>query len=55
MLLAYLRQIGCEVVHLGIVEDARVAVESVLTEAAQSADLIVSTGGVSVREEDHIK
>ena len=55
MLLACLRQIGCEVVDLGFVEDSRVAGERVLEQAAQSADLIVSTGGVSVGEEDHMK
>jgi molybdopterin molybdotransferase len=52
---ALLHRIGCEVSDLGIVPDDRAATIEALRQAAQSNDLIVTTGGVSVGEEDHIK
>ncbi|MEH6626781.1 MAG: gephyrin-like molybdotransferase Glp [Motiliproteus sp.] len=47
--------LGMELVDLGIVADTPEATESALLKAAQEADVIVSSGGVSVGEEDHIK
>ncbi len=52
---ALLRRLGCEVSDLGIVPDKREATIEALRQAAASNDLIVTTGGVSVGEEDHIK
>jgi molybdopterin molybdotransferase len=52
---ALLRRLGCEVSDLGIVPDKREATIDALRQAAASNDLIVTTGGVSVGEEDHIK
>jgi molybdopterin molybdotransferase len=52
---ALLRRLGCEVSDLGIVPDRREATIEALRQAAASNDLIVTTGGVSVGEEDHIK
>lgn len=52
---ALLRNIGCEVVNLGIVEDTLEATCDALQEAAGQADLVMASGGVSVGEEDHIK
>jgi len=52
---ALLHRLGCEVNDLGIVPDKREATIDALREAAASNDLIVTTGGVSVGEEDHIK
>ncbi|MGR4867257.1 gephyrin-like molybdotransferase Glp [Variovorax sp. LARHSF232] len=52
---ALLRRLGCEVSDLGIVPDKREATIEALRQAAASHDLIVTTGGVSVGEEDHIK
>ncbi|TPG23223.1 molybdopterin molybdenumtransferase MoeA [Variovorax ginsengisoli] len=52
---ALLHRLGCEVTDLGIVPDRRDATIEALRAAAQSNDLIVTTGGVSVGEEDHIK
>ena len=46
---------GFEVVDLGVARDTFDAVESVMREAAESADFIVTSGGVSVGEEDHVK
>ena len=52
---ALLRRLGCEVTDLGIVPDKREATIEALRQAVASNDLIVTTGGVSVGEEDHIK
>lgn len=50
-----LQRLGCEVRDLGIVPDRRDATVAALREAAAGNDLILTSGGVSVGEEDHIK
>ncbi|HSV47325.1 MAG TPA: gephyrin-like molybdotransferase Glp [Ramlibacter sp.] len=50
-----LERLGCEVNDLGIVPDRRDATVEALRQAAQGNDLILTSGGVSVGEEDHIK
>ena len=50
-----LRGLGCEIHDLGIVEDTLPATREAMLEAAEQADLIVTSGGVSVGEEDHVK
>jgi molybdopterin molybdotransferase len=50
-----LRRMGCEVTDMGIVPDQRDATVEALRNAAQTHDVIVTSGGVSVGEEDHIK
>ncbi len=50
-----LHQWGCLVTDLGNVPDSLQATRSALREAAQGHDLIVTSGGVSVGEEDHVK
>jgi molybdopterin molybdotransferase len=52
---ALLKRLGCEVSDLGIVPDNRQATLDALAQAAQHHDLILTSGGVSVGEEDHIK
>jgi len=54
-LAALLRRLGCEVTDMGIVPDQRDATIAALSSAAQSHDVILTSGGVSVGEEDHIK
>ena len=54
-LAALLRRMGCVVTDLGIVPDRLQATVSALQAAAQSHDLVLTSGGVSVGEEDHIK
>lgn len=44
-----------ELVDLGIVEDTPAATDAALRQAAEQADVIITSGGVSVGEEDHIK
>jgi molybdopterin molybdotransferase len=46
---------GCEVRDLGIVPDRLEATREALRSAAQGVDLILTSGGVSVGEEDHLK
>ncbi len=46
---------GCEVRDLGIVPDSLEATRAALREAALASDLIVTSGGVSVGEEDHLR
>jgi molybdopterin molybdotransferase len=50
-----LQLLGCEVTDYGIVPDKLEATRAVLREAAAGNDLIVTSGGVSVGEEDHVK
>jgi molybdopterin molybdotransferase len=50
-----LRRMGCEVTDLGIVPDQRDATVAALRTAALTHDVILTSGGVSVGEEDHIK
>ncbi|WP_394755223.1 gephyrin-like molybdotransferase Glp [Rhodoferax sp.] len=52
---ALLLRLGCEVTDLGIVPDRLDATVAALQSAALNHDLILSSGGVSVGEEDHIK
>jgi molybdopterin molybdotransferase len=52
---ALLLRLGCEVTDMGIVPDRRDATLDALRSAAASHDLILTSGGVSVGEEDHIK
>ncbi len=52
---ALLTRLGCEVSDLGIVPDNRAATLAALQSAAHGHDLILTSGGVSVGEEDHIK
>ena len=55
MLMAMLRRLGCEVGDLGILRDERAELAAALKQAAQRYDLILTTGGVSTGEEDHVK
>ena len=52
---ALLENLGCEISDFGIVPDSLEATRKVLRECAQAHDLIITSGGVSVGEEDHIK
>jgi molybdopterin molybdotransferase len=52
---ALLQRLGCELTDLGVVPDRRDATIDALRQASQDHDLILTSGGVSVGEEDHIK
>lgn len=55
MLAAMLAALGCVVVDRGLVDDTPAATRAALEGAAEGADLIVTTGGVSVGEPDHVR
>ena len=55
MLRGLLAALGCEVEDFGIVPDRLDATREVLRRAAEGHDLILTSGGVSVGEEDHVK
>ena len=55
LLRGLLQGLGCEVIDLGIVEDKLDATRAALRLAAGQADLILTCGGVSVGEEDHLR
>lgn len=55
MLLSLCEQLGYRTIDCGIVEDTFQATKTALSKAAEQADLVLSSGGVSVGEEDHIK
>jgi molybdopterin molybdotransferase len=55
MLRAMLARLGCEVSDLGIIRDDRAAMAEGLKKVAGAHDLILTTGGVSTGEEDHVK
>jgi len=50
-----IQALGCDCNDLGIVPDRLDATRAALREAAQGNDLIVTSGGVSVGEEDHLR
>ncbi|MBP6115252.1 MAG: molybdopterin molybdotransferase MoeA [Neisseriaceae bacterium] len=54
-LLAWLSALGTEVTDGGILPDQQQATEAAFTEAAAHYDIIITSGGVSVGEEDHLK
>jgi len=55
VLTALLSRLGCDVIDLGIVPDTLEATRAALRDAAAASDLIVTSGGMSVGEEDHVK
>jgi molybdopterin molybdotransferase len=52
---AAIQALGCDCTDLGIVPDRLDATRDALRRAAQGNDLIVTSGGVSVGEEDHLR
>jgi molybdopterin molybdotransferase len=55
MLMAMLARLGCEVADFGILRDERASLATALKKVAADHDLILTTGGVSTGEEDHLK
>jgi len=50
-----LQSLGCEVRDLGNVEDDLTRTREILRTAAEGVDCVISSGGVSVGEEDHVR
>ncbi|QWG14305.1 molybdopterin molybdotransferase MoeA [Bradyrhizobium sediminis] len=55
MLMAMLARLGCDVGDLGIIRDDRASLADGLKKVAGTHDLILTTGGVSTGDEDHVK
>jgi len=52
---ALLQRLGCEVTDCGNLPDQRAATIEALRDASQGHDVVLTSGGVSVGEEDHVK
>jgi molybdopterin molybdotransferase len=50
-----LESMGCEIVDLGLVGDTLQATREAMLQASKRADLVVTSGGVSVGDEDHVR
>ena len=50
-----LQRLGVELIDLGVVRDDPAALQATFTQAAQCADAVITSGGVSVGEADHTK
>ena len=48
-------RLGCEVLDMGVIRDTPQDVERAFNEAAQAADVVITSGGVSVGEADYVK
>jgi len=55
ILMALIRSLGADVSDLGILPDEAAAVRSGLADAARDHDLLLTSGGVSVGDEDHVR
>ena len=54
-LLGLLERLGCDVLDLGLVADTLAATRTAMLDGAARADILITTGGVSVGEEDHVR
>ncbi len=54
-LFGLLTQLGCEVIELGVVRDEPAALTTALRRAANEADVVLTTGGVSAGDADHTR
>jgi molybdopterin molybdotransferase len=52
---AMLQRLGVDVIDMGVVRDDPQALEQAFSQAAQNADAVITSGGVSVGEADHTK
>ncbi len=55
LLTGMLEELGCEVIDGGLVADTPEATRACLRRAPEQADVVITTGGVSVGDEDHVK
>lgn len=54
-IIAMLTRLNAEVIDLGLVADDRSSISAAFTKAAQQADVVISSGGVSVGQADYVK
>ncbi len=50
-----LTRAGCELLDMGVIRDTPEAIEKAFAEASEAADVIITSGGVSVGEADYVK
>ena len=50
-----LERMGADIIDMGVIKDDRDALEEAFTTAAENADVLITSGGVSVGEADYIK
>jgi len=55
ILYGMLKDLGVELIDLGVIRDDRAAIEAAFLAAAEQADAIITSGGVSVGEADYVK
>lgn len=55
ILMSAVARMGCEVSDLGILPDDEATIAKALAKAAENHDLLLTSGGVSVGEEDHLR
>jgi len=55
ILMTQLKGLGCDVTDLGILPDQLPAIRGALDDAAANHDVLITSGGVSLGEEDHVK
>jgi len=53
--MAMLRDLGCQVTDIGILPDEQDKIAEALGEAAPNHDMLITSGGISAGEEDHVK
>ncbi|PMH46546.1 bifunctional molybdopterin-guanine dinucleotide biosynthesis protein MobB/molybdopterin molybdotransferase MoeA [Vibrio sp. 10N.286.49.B3] len=54
-LIGLLEKLGCDVLDFGIIEDDEELMMGAITNASQQADMVITSGGVSVGDADYIK
>ena len=54
-LFGMLTRLGCEVLDMGVIRDKPEDVEQAFLQAAETADVVMTSGGVSVGEADYVK
>lgn len=50
-----LTQLGVDIIDMGVIRDERAAIETAFSQAAEQADAVITSGGVSVGEADFTK
>ena len=50
-----LTRLGVEIIDMGVIRDVPEDLETAFTQAADTADILITTGGVSVGEADYVK
>ena len=54
-IMGQLRDLGCEVTDIGILPDEEAVIAGALADAAPGHDMLITSGGISAGEEDHVK